>query len=93
VGEDTKIVLFALSKCPACRKTKDLLNKYSARYLCIDIDTIDSQSRDKLRSKLKQYNPRETFPTLVFDRGKEVVVGFGEEEIVNALRKLGFAER
>jgi glutaredoxin-like protein NrdH len=86
---EKKIVLFALSTCGACRKTKLLLDKNGIEYLCVELDTVNRESRDKLLEKVKQYNPRETFPTIVIDGGKKVVIGYAEEEILSALKACG----
>ncbi len=82
---EKKIVLFALSTCPACKKTKKLMQEMGVEAVIIDLDTIDRDSRNKLLDEMRKYNPKETFPTLVVDGGKKVVVGYGEEEIREAL--------
>jgi len=86
MNDEKRIVLFSLSTCPACKKTKDLLNKCGVDYLSVDLDVIDIDSREKLLEKVRQYNPRETFPTLVIDGGKNVIVGFNDEELKDALK-------
>ncbi len=83
---EKKIVLFALSSCPACKKTKKLLQKLGVEALTIDLDTIDRESRDKLLQEVRRFNPRETFPTLVINGGEKVIVGFSDNEIREALR-------
>jgi glutaredoxin-like protein NrdH len=83
--DNPKIVLFALSTCNACRKTKDLLNRLGVDYIGADLDTVDIDSRNGLLEKVRRYNPRETFPTLVVDGGEKVVIGYNEEEIKEAL--------
>ncbi len=85
MSEEPRIVLFALSTCNACRKTKDLLDGLGINYIGADLDTVDIDSRNELMEKVRKYNPRETFPTLVVDGGKAVVVGYSEEEIKEAL--------
>ncbi|GBD98982.1 glutaredoxin [bacterium BMS3Abin07] len=85
MGDGERVVLFALSTCNACRKTKKLLKKYDVECTVVDLDTVDLESRNKLLEKMRKYNPRETFPTLIIDGGRKVVVGYGEEEIKEAL--------
>ena len=82
---EKKIVLFALSTCPACKKTKKLIQEMGVEAVIIDLDTIDRDSRDKLLSKMRIYNPKETFPTLVINGGQKVIIGYGEEEIRESL--------
>lgn len=83
MADDNQTVLFALSTCGACRKTKALLNECGVDYLLVEVDTVDKESREKLLEKVRQYNSRETFPTLVIQGGKKVIVGFDEQNIRN----------
>ena len=85
MSEEKKVVLFALSTCPACKKTKALLKQLGIDALVVDLDLVDRDSRDKLLQEVRRFNPRETFPTLVINRGEKVVVGYSEEEIRSAL--------
>lgn len=82
---ERKIVLFALSTCPACKKTKKLLEELGVEAVIVDLDTVDRESREKLLNEMRKYNPRESFPTLVIDGGQKVIVGYGEDEIREAL--------
>lgn len=77
--DNTKNVLFALSTCPACKEVKKLLNENKIDHIAVDLDLVDAKSRDELLQKVRNYNPRETFPTFVVDGGKQVIVGFNKE--------------
>ncbi len=85
MSEEKKVVLFALSTCPACKKTKALLKELGVEAVVVDLDLVDRESRDKLLQEVRKFNPRETFPTLVINKGEKVVVGYSEEEIRSAL--------
>ncbi len=84
MAEEKKVVLFALSTCPACKKTKTLLKELGVDALVVDLDLVDRDSREKLLLEVRRFNPRETFPTLVINRGEKVIVGFSDEEIRKA---------
>ncbi len=84
MDQQRKVVLFALSTCPACKKTKNLLKDLGVDAVVVDLDTIDRETREKLLVEVRKYNPRETFPTLVINGGEKVIVGYGEEEIRSA---------
>ncbi|MBF0606914.1 MAG: glutaredoxin family protein [Candidatus Magnetobacterium sp. LHC-1] len=75
------IVLFALSTCPACKKTRDLLDTNKIEYVLVELDLVDLDSRDKLLGEVRRFNPRETFPTLVINKGEKVIVGYDESEL------------
>lgn len=79
MADDKQTVLFALSTCPACRKTKSLLDKNNIKYLLVELDLVDLDSRDKLLEQVRRYNDRETFPTLVVRGGERVIIGFDEQ--------------
>jgi len=83
--EKRKIVLFALSTCNACRKTKELLKRHAVEFVGVDLDLVDTDSRNRLLERMRVFNPRETFPTLVVNGGERVVVGYDEREIREAL--------
>ncbi|MCI4625621.1 MAG: glutaredoxin family protein [Candidatus Magnetoovum sp. WYHC-5] len=76
---ESKHVLFALSTCAACKKVKELLRENNIEHIGVDLDLVDIDSRDKLLKTVRQYNPKETFPTFVVDGGKQVIVGYNIE--------------
>ncbi|WP_420264444.1 glutaredoxin family protein [Candidatus Magnetominusculus dajiuhuensis] len=78
---EKKTVLFALSTCPSCKKTKELLAKHNIEFILVELDTLDIESRDKLLLEVKKYNPRESFPTIVIDGGRAVIVGYNDTAI------------
>ena len=84
----TKIVLYGLSTCVWCRKTKDLLNNLGIKYEFLDVDLLRNENKEKAINELKKYNPLFTFPTLVIN-DDTYIVGYKEDEIREAL---GFAK-
>jgi len=79
-----KIILFALSTCIWCRKTKNLLNEIGVEYEYVDMDLLDNESKKELIEILKKWNPELSFPTLVIDN-TTCVIGYKEEEIKKEL--------
>ncbi|MBF0317175.1 MAG: glutaredoxin [Nitrospirae bacterium] len=79
--KERNIILFALSTCPACKKTKDLLDKSNIEYVLVELDLVDRDSRDKLLGEVRRFNTRETFPTLVINKGERVIVGYDESAL------------
>ena len=45
------------------------------------MDKIDGLDQATARAELKKHNPRASFPTLVIDDGKIVIIGHKNEEI------------
>jgi len=81
--KDKKVVLYALSTCVWCRKTKELLNKLKIDYYYCDVDLVKNEEKEKIIAQLKKINPSLSFPTLLID--EEVIVGYDEEKIKKKL--------
>jgi glutaredoxin len=77
------IMLFALSTCGWCKKTKNLLNQLGVEYDYVDVDFLEGEERDGTMKELEGFNPRCTFPTLVVD--DKCIVGYKEEKIREVL--------
>lgn len=77
---DRKVVLYALSTCIWCRKTKMLLEELGVAYKYVDIDLLEDEVEEKFNEEVKKWNPDLSFPTLVID-DKKCIVGFQEDEI------------
>ena len=74
-----RVTLYALSTCGWCRKTKELLNSNQIQYEYIDVDQCPDDERAEVSGKVRELNPRGSFPTIWID-GK-VVAGYDEERI------------
>ena len=77
------IMLFALSTCGWCKKTKKLLDELGVEYYFVDVDILKGEQRDETMKELDGWNPRRTFPTLVID--DECIVGYKEDKIKEVL--------
>ena len=78
-----KIMLYALSTCIWCKKTKELLQSSGVAFDYIYVDLLKGEDRAQVIDEIKKYNPSTSFPTIVID-GK-AIVGFREKEIKEAL--------
>ena len=79
-----KIILYALSTCGWCRKTKEFLNKLGVEYDFVYADNLEGDDRDNTMEEVKKWNPRCTFPTIVIN-DKECIIGFKEDKIKETL--------
>lgn len=75
-----KIMLYAISTCVWCKKTKKLLENLNVDYNYVDVDLLDEGDREKAEEEVIKWNPLCSFPTLVIN-DEECVVGYDEEEI------------
>ena len=79
-NSERDIMLFTLSTCVWCKRTKKLLDNLGLSYKFIDVDTLSGQDKVEVMKEVKKFNPQCTFPTMVVD-GSECVVGFKEDQI------------
>ena len=73
------IILYALSTCVWCRKTKQLLDQLGVEYNCVEVDLLEGEEKAKATEEVKNLNPRCSFPTLAV--GGKCIVGFDEQKI------------
>ncbi|MEF8847557.1 MAG: glutaredoxin family protein [Candidatus Thermoplasmatota archaeon] len=80
-----KIMLYALSTCVWCKKTKRLLDDLDVEYNYIFVDKLDGDKKEKIKKEIKKWNPKISFPTIVFN-DKKCIVGYKKDEIKKALK-------
>ena len=79
-----KIMLYALSTCVWCRKTKQFLDDIGVEYSYIYVDLLEDNDEDKIMDEIIKCNPRRAFPTIVINDEK-CIIGHKENEIKEAL--------
>lgn len=79
------ITVYALSYCPYCKETKEYLNDHGIEYRFVNVDQAPPDEAEQIEAQVQQYNPDETFPTIVVDGGKEVIVGFNEPALAKLI--------
>ncbi len=79
-----KIVLYALSTCVWCKRTKQFLGNLGVKFDYIFVDHLKGDDRDSIMKDIEKWNPKCSFPTMVID-DKKCIVGFKEDEIKEAL--------
>lgn len=86
VENKSKVLLYALSTCIWCRKTKKLLDELGVAYDFIDVDLLSGQDSQKIQQEVERWNPSGSFPTLVINNAK-CIIGFEEEQIRQEFEK------
>ncbi len=79
-----KVMLYALSTCVWCKKTRHLLDEMGVTYDYEYVDLLEGKAREDAMDKVRKWNPECTFPTTIIN-GK-CIVGFKENEIREALK-------
>lgn len=83
--EHPAVILYALSTCIHCRHTREFLEKNNIEFDCTYVDKLDGEERNSALEKVREVNPRLSFPTMIVGPGHVVVVGFNPEAIMEAL--------
>lgn len=79
-----KLILFALSTCGWCKKTRMLIEELGAEYDYIYVDLLQGDARDEAVEAIKVWNPQVSFPTLIVN-DEECIVGFDQDRIMEIL--------
>jgi glutaredoxin-like protein NrdH len=79
-----KILLYALSTCVWCRKTRQLLDSLAVDYYYVYVDQLEGDVKEQAIKEIEKWNPRCSFPTVVINE-KDCIVGFKEDEIRKAV--------
>lgn len=75
-----KVMLYALSTCGWCRKTKAFLDEHNIEYDYVYVDELKGARRDEVMEQVRRWNPKGSFPTIVIDDA-QAVVGFQEDRL------------
>ena len=78
------IVLYALSTCVWCKKTRRLLDELGVDYYYEYVDLADSEESIKLKKELERWSPETSFPTIVINNEK-CIIGFDEDKILEEI--------
>jgi glutaredoxin len=79
------VMLYALSTCGWCAKTKQLLRDLGVEFDYVYVDLLAGKEQDDTMNIVEKWNPSGSFPVLVINNQKSIV-GFREPEIREALR-------
>lgn len=79
-----KVVMYGLSTCVWCKKTKKLLTDLGVNFDFIYVDKLEGEEENQAVDEVRRFNPSTSFPTTVIN-GEKAIVGFKEREIREAL--------
>jgi glutaredoxin-like protein NrdH len=81
-----QVMLYALSTCGWCKKTRNLLENLGVEYDYEYVDLLSGDEREKTMETVEKWNPACSFPTLVLNNNR-CIVGFQEDAIREALKQ------
>lgn len=79
-----KVLLYTLSTCGWCNKTKEMLNENNIQYEYIDLDKCSKEDQKTAVNQLKERKLPVAFPIMIINDEK-VIQGFKKDDIVEAL--------
>ena len=79
-----KVMLYALSTCGWCKKTRSFLDDNGVKYDYVYVDLLKGEEREKVLEEVSRWNPRRSFPTVVID-DTQSVAGFKEDRLREVL--------
>jgi glutaredoxin-like protein NrdH len=85
-GRNTKhkVLLYAISTCAWCKKTKEFLKINSIQYEYLDIDLCSDEDREEVRKDILNKGGRLSYPTVIVD-DNVLITGFHEDKLQEAL--------
>ena len=83
-NDSHNLKFFGLSTCVWCRRTRKLLEEHDVAFDFVYLDLLEGEEKQAAKAEMCEYNPKESFPTIVID-GERCIVGFKPDEIKEAL--------
>lgn len=79
-----RVLLYALSTCGWCKKTKQLLKDNNIEFEFIDVDICNDEDYEKIEKDISNRGGRFSFPTIIID-DTLLITGFKEDKIKESL--------
>jgi glutaredoxin len=79
-----KVILYALSTCVWCNKTKKLLTELGVDFAYVYVDLLEGAEKERILNDMSHCNPVRSFPTLVIN-DTTCIIGYQERKIQEVL--------
>jgi glutaredoxin-like protein NrdH len=83
-NDSHSLKFYGLSTCVWCKRTRKLLEEHDVAFEFVYVDLLEGEEKEAAKAQMCNFNPKESFPTLVID-GSRCVIGYKPEEIKKAL--------
>jgi glutaredoxin-like protein NrdH len=78
-----KIVMYGLSTCVWCKKTRQLLTDLGVDFDYVYVDLLSGNEEEIAIKEVKRFNPSVSFPTVIIN-DERAILGFDEQAIRKA---------
>lgn len=85
MASNKNCIFYGLSTCIHCKRALQFLKENNVNFELHFVDQAKGKEREDLLDAVRKYNSRLSFPTILIDGGKEVVVGFDSAALTRAL--------
>ena len=79
-----KVILYALSTCPWCKKTRALLEELGVAYDYEYVDLAPTARQNEIESEIAALGGRPSYPAIIFEG--RILTGYRPDEIKTMLR-------
>ncbi|MDR3590486.1 MAG: glutaredoxin family protein [Negativicutes bacterium] len=84
-GQDKgEIVVYGLSTCGWCSKTKKFLGEQGFRYSFVDVDLLSGADSKEAQKEVQRWNSRVSFPTTVV-KDQVAIIGYDTKKLMEAI--------
>lgn len=83
--KDHEVLVYALSTCGWCKKTKQFLKNNSIEYEYVDLDLASPEERQPIIEELSSNNIPLAFPITIIDN-QTMVRGYNPDKLTEELR-------
>ena len=81
------VVVYALSTCPWCRKTKQWFTDAKISFESVDVDCLPDDEQDAMADKAYRLSGGRRYPVVVING--EVIVGYNPDKFLEHLKQDG----
>ncbi len=78
------VLLYALSTCIWCKKTRQLLEDEGITFDFVYVDLVDPDERREIRARIRELSSSTSFPATIID-DTDCIVGYKPEKIKGRL--------
>lgn len=71
-ARDHVVVMYGLSTCVWCRKTREFLESEGVAFDIVYVDTLEGSEQETAVAEVRRWNPAGSFPTVVIDGSRSV---------------------
>lgn len=84
IHREHHVLLYTLSTCAWCNRTKKFLQEQNVEYEYVDIDLLNRDDREQCRQEILKKGGQLLYPTIIVDE-KTIINGFREETLREVL--------